>query len=151
MDYPFQIVCVQPPPPLRKNQRRGVCGGGGVCSQASLRRADNPFLALVWKQPMTKFPCPVFLIIAKDCTERLSPVALSLGLIIPRGECVSGDVVRARFFSQICHRNCLEQEGRRLTGTRHGNVYCSVREKQWIVVYRQRVLQTVTYLCVLFH
>ena len=34
--------------------------------------------------------------------------------------------------------------GRRRTGTRHGNVYLSVREKQGIVVYRQRVLQTVT-------
>ena len=34
--------------------------------------------------------------------------------------------------------------GRRRTGTRHENVYLSVREKQGIVVYRQRVLQTVT-------
>ena len=25
-DYPFQIACVQPPPPLRKNRRRSVCG-----------------------------------------------------------------------------------------------------------------------------
>ena len=33
--------------------------------------------------------------------------------------------------------------GRRRTGTRH-NVYRSVREKQGNVVYRQRVLQTVT-------
>ena len=33
--------------------------------------------------------------------------------------------------------------GRRRTGTRHGNVYRSVREKQGNVVYRQRVLQTV--------
>ena len=33
---------------------------------------------------------------------------------------------------------------RRRTGTRHGNVYRSVIEKQGIVVYRQRVLQTVT-------
>ena len=72
MDYPFQIPCVQLPPPLRKNQRRGVCGGGG----------DYAFLALVWKQPITKFPGPVFLIIAKDSTERLSAVALSLRLII---------------------------------------------------------------------
>ena len=38
-------------------------------------------------------------------------------------------------------RNCV---GRRRTGTRHGNVYRSVREKQGNVVYRQRVLQTVT-------
>ena len=34
--------------------------------------------------------------------------------------------------------------GKRRTGTRHGNVYRSVREKQENVVSRQRVLQTVT-------
>ena len=34
--------------------------------------------------------------------------------------------------------------GRRRTGTRHGNVYRSVREKQENVVSGQRVLQTVT-------
>ena len=34
--------------------------------------------------------------------------------------------------------------GRRRTGTRHGNVYRRDREKQGIVVYQQRVLQTVT-------
>ena len=41
---------------------------------------------------------------------------------------------------------CLDRDcvGRRRTGTRHGNVYRSIREKQGIVVYRQRVLQTVT-------
>ena len=33
--------------------------------------------------------------------------------------------------------------GRRRKGTRHGNVYLGVREKQGVVVYRQRVLQTV--------
>ena len=38
--------------------------------------------------------------------------------------------------------------GRRRTGTRHGNVYRSVREKQENVVSGQRVLQTVTSLCV---
>ena len=38
--------------------------------------------------------------------------------------------------------------GRRRTGTRHANVYLNVREKQGIVVYRQRVLQTVTSLAV---
>ena len=32
MDYPFQIACVQPPPPLRKNRWKGVCGGGGDCT-----------------------------------------------------------------------------------------------------------------------
>ena len=34
--------------------------------------------------------------------------------------------------------------GGRRTGTRHGNVYRSVREKQGNVAYRQRDLQTVT-------
>ena len=34
--------------------------------------------------------------------------------------------------------------GRRRTGTRHGKVYRSVREKEGNVVYRRRVLQTVT-------
>ena len=34
--------------------------------------------------------------------------------------------------------------GRRHTGTRHGNAYRSVREKQGNVVYRQSVLQTMT-------
>ena len=33
---------------------------------------------------------------------------------------------------------------RRRTGNRHDNAYHCVREKQGIVVYRQRVLQTVT-------
>ena len=49
------------------------------------------------------------------------------------------------FFSDTPPK-CLERDcvGRRLTGTRHGNVYRSVREKQGNVVYRQRVLQTVT-------
>ena len=36
--------------------------------------------------------------IAKDCTERLSAVALSVGLIIPRGKCVSGHVSERVFF-----------------------------------------------------
>ena len=34
--------------------------------------------------------------------------------------------------------------GRRRTGNRHDNAHHCVREKQGIVVYRQRVLQTVT-------
>ena len=39
-------------------------------------------------------------------------------------------------------RDCVV---RRCTGTRHGNVYSSIREKKkGIVVYQQRVFQTVT-------
>ena len=45
------------------------------------------------------------------------------------------------FFSDMPPKR-LERDyvGRRLTGTRHGNVYRSVREKQGIAVYRQRVI-----------
>ena len=101
---------------------------------------DNPFLALVWKRPITKFPFPVFLMIAKECTEGLSAVALSVGRIISRG-CVSGYGVRASSPPKCLDRDCV---GRRSTGTRHGNVYRSVREKQENVVSRRRVSQTVT-------
>ena len=86
-------------------------------------------------------PGPVFLMIAKDCTERLSAVALSVGLIIPRGQCFSGHVVQASSPPKCLDRDCV---GRRRTGIRHGHVYRSVREKQGSVVYRQRVLQTET-------
>ena len=79
--------------------------------------------------------------IAKDCKERLSSVALSVGLIIPHGYCVSGHVVPASSPPKCLDRDCV---GRRRTGTRHGIFYRSVREKQGNVVHRQRVLQTVT-------
>ena len=65
-----------------------------------------------------------------------------------------GSRVPSDFFSEIRHRNALNEiawEDAFNTRTRHGNVYRGVREKQGIVVYRQCVLQTVTYLCVLFH
>ena len=108
MDYPFQIACVQPSPPLRKHRRRGFCGGGGRLYTGH-SQTDNPFLALGWKRPTTKCLCPVFLMIGKDCTERLSAVALSVGLIIPRGICVSGHVSERVFISQIRHRNTLTE------------------------------------------
>ena len=66
--------------------------------------------------------------------------ALSVGRIIPRGWCLSGHVVRASSPLKCLDRDCV---GRRRTGTRHGDVYRSVREKQGNVVYRQLVLQTV--------
>ena len=70
-----------------------------------------------------------------------SAVALSIGLIISRGYCVSGHVVRAS-----SPPKCLDRDvaGSHNTGTRDGNVYRSVREKQGNVVHRQSVLQTVT-------
>ena len=79
--------------------------------------------------------------IAKDCTERLSAVALSVRRIIHSARLM-------RFGSRGPSEFALTEiawEDARRTGTRHGNVYRSVREKQQgNVVYRQRVLQTVT-------
>ena len=55
-------------------------------------------------------------------------------------------MVRASFFFSDTPPKCLGRDcvERRRIGARHGNVYRSVREKQGIVVYRQRVLPTVT-------
>ena len=50
-------------------------------------------------------------------------------------------MVRASSPPKCLDRDCV---GRRRTGIRHGNVYRNVREKQGNVVYRHRVLQTVT-------
>ena len=94
---------------------------------------------------MTKFPCPLFLMIAKDCTERMSAVALSVGLILFRAANASRVTFRASSALKCLDRVCV---GRRPTGTRRGNAYRGVREKLGNVVYRQRVLQTVTSLSV---
>ena len=57
-------------------------------------------------------------------------------------------MVRASFVSSGITRKCLDRdvawEDAVRTGTRHVNVYRSVRGKQGIVVYQPRVLQTVT-------
>ena len=56
--------------------------------------------------------------------NREGPVALYLGLINLRGQCVSGHVVRASFVSDTPPK-CLDREGlgRRRTGARHGNFW----------------------------
>ena len=83
--------------------------------------------------------------IAKDCTERPSAVALSKALLLRAANAFRVTWSERIFFSdtppKCLHRDCV---GRRRTGTWHGNVYLSLREKQGIVVYRQRVLQRVT-------
>ena len=73
-----------------------------------------------------QFLRPVFLMIAKDCTERLSAVALSVGLIIPRR---FGSRGVSKFL--IAWEDAVASEkNRKLL---HG-----------IVVYRRRVIQKVT-------
>ena len=71
--------------------------------------------------------------IAKDCKERLSAVALSVDPHYSARLMRFGSRGPSEFSTEM---PC--------TGTRHGNVYRSVREKQGNVIYRQHVLQTVT-------
>ena len=83
---------------------------------------------------MTKFPCSVFLMIAKDSTERPSAIALSKALLL-RAANAFRMTWSERIFSSDTPPKCLHRDcvGRRRTGTGHGNVYLSVREKQGIV------------------
>ena len=54
---------------------------------------------------MTKFPCPLFLMIAKDCTERMSAVALSVGLILFR----AANASRVTWSERVRHWNALTE------------------------------------------
>ena len=123
MDYPFQRACVQPPPSLRKNRRKGVCGGGGDCTQASLRQIIH-FSSSV-KTTNNKIPLSsVF-----NDSERLYWTTV----------CRFGSRGPSEFATEMPWLR-----GKTPYRIRHGNVYRSVGEKQGLVVYRQRVLQTVT-------
>ena len=143
MDYPFQIACVQPPPSLRKKSVKGCLWGRGTTvhrlvsdgwsiSSSCVKTANN-------KMPVSS----VF-----NDSEGLYRTTVCRCLVC--GPHYSAQQmrfwwrVRASFFSHIRHwdldRDCV---GTRRTGTRHGNVCRSVKEKQGIVVYRQRPLQTV--------
>ena len=60
-------LCTAAPSPQKKTEKGSMSVGEGAtvqCTEVSLRRMIH-FLALVWKRPKTKFPCPVFLIIQK--------------------------------------------------------------------------------------
>ena len=105
MDYPFQIVCVQPPPPLRKKSEKGCPLGVSVGEGATVHR-----LALVWKWPITKFPCPVFLMIAKDCTELCLPLPCPSHRPHYSARLMRfGSRGPSEFFPQIRHRNAFTE------------------------------------------
>ena len=112
-NYPFQIACVQPPPPLpSEKNRKGVhvYGGGGDCTQASLRRMIH-FLAPVWKRPTTKFPCPVFLMIQKGLyrTTVCRDLSLSQASLFRTANAFRVTWSERVFFPQVCHRNALTE------------------------------------------
>ena len=143
MDYPFQRACVQPPPSLRKNRRKGVCGEGGDCTQASLRQIIH-FSSSV-KTINNKIPLSsVF-----NDSERLYWTTVCRCLV--RRPHYSTQLMR--FGSRGPSEFATEMpwlRGKTLYRNRHGNVYRSVGEKQGLVVYRQRVYKQ-WHLCVLFH
>ena len=144
-DYPFQIACVQPPPPLRKNRRRGVCGAGGDCTQASqsvssssVKTANNKILV-----------SGVF-----DDSEGLYGTTFCRCLV--RKPHYSARLLRfgSRGLSELPPK-CLDDRDcvvRRCTGTRHGNVYSSIREKKRELLFIGNVSFKQWHLvCVLFH
>ena len=91
--------------------------------------------------------------IAKDCIERLSVVALSVGLIIPRSQCVSGHVSeRVFFFSQIRHRNTLTDIAWKDDEHGLGMAMSTVAsEKNRELLFIGNVFYKQWPLCVLFH
>ena len=113
LSVPDSLCTAAPSPQKKKKNGKGVhvCGGGGDCTQASLRRMIH-FLALVWKRPTTKFPCPVFLMIQKGLYRTTVCRDLSEGFIIPIRE---ANQSRSRgpsecfFFPQVCHCNALTE------------------------------------------
>ena len=128
MDYPFQIACVQPPPPHRKNRRRGVCGGGGDCTHRLVSDRQSISSSRV-KSAYNKMPvASVF-----NDSEGLygTTVCLVRKPHYSARQMRFGSRVRAGFFFSDTPPKCPNRDcvGRRRTGTRHGNVYRSVREK----------------------
>ena len=90
--------------------------------------------------------------IAKDCTERLFPVALSVGLIIPRGKCVAGHVSERVFFSWIRHRNILNEIVWEDDVQGLGMAMSTVAsEKNRELLFTGNVFYKQWHLCVLFH
>ena len=155
MDYPFQIACVQPPSPLRKNRRRGVCGGGGrlyrpvhglvsdgqSISSSSVKTANN------------KMPVSSVFNDSEGLYRTTVSVALSVGLIIPRGTVRFGSRVRASFFSPIRHRNTLTEIAREDDVQGLGMAMSTVAsEKNNLeLLFTGNVFYKQWHLCVLFH
>ena len=114
-----------------KSRRRGVCGGGGDCTQASPKR-----------------------MIHSSSSEKRANKKIPVSSVFNDSEGLYGTTVcrclvrRPNYSARLMRFGSSNPSEfatvrRRRTGTTH-NVYRSVREKQGNFVYRQRVLQTVT-------
>ena len=116
------------PLPSEKNRRRGICGGSGRLYILRLASTDNPVLSLVLKRPITKFQC----LVAKDYRTTVCRCLVHRPRYSARLVCLRfGSRCRSEFFFSDTPPQCLARDcvGRSRTGTTHGNVYRSVREK----------------------
>ena len=152
MDYPFQIACVQPPPPLRKNRRRGVCGEGGTTVHGLVSDGQSISSSSV-KTANNKMPVSSVFNDSEGLYRTTVSVALSVGLIIPRGTVRFGSRVRASFFSQIRHRNTLTEIAREDDVQGLGMAMSTVAsEKNNLeLLFTGNVFYKQWHLCVLFH
>ena len=141
-----ESLCTAAPFPQKKSEKGCLWGRGRLHTGQS--QTDNPFLTIVWKRPITKIPVSSVLNDSKGLYRTTqSAVDLSVGLIILRGQCVSGHVVWASSPPKYLDWDCV---GRRRTGTRHGNVYRSDRDKQKLL-FISNVFYKQWHLCVSFH
>ena len=131
--------------PSAKSRKGCLWGRGRLYTGWS--QTDNPFLALVWKRPITKSD-PVSSVFNDSNGQYRTTVCRWLVRrphYSARLKCFGsrGPSVFFFFFSDTLPK-CFDREGvgRRHTRTRHSNVYRSVREKQGVVVYRQCVFTT---------
>ena len=132
------------PLPSEKNRRKGVCGTGGDCTQASqsvssssVKTANNKILV-----------SSVF-----NDGEGLYGTTFCRCLV--RRPHYSARLLRfgSRGLSEFPPK-CLDDRDsvvRRRTGTRHGNVYSSIREKKRELLFISNVFFKQWHLCVLFH
>ena len=148
-DYPFQIACVQPPPPLRKNRRRGVCGEGATVhrlvsdgwsiSSSSVKTANNKIpVSSVFNDSEGLYRTTVC-----RCLVR-RPHYSALMRFGSRGP--------SEFFSQIRHRNALTEIAWEDAVQRIGMAMSTVAsEKNRELLFIGNVFYKQWHLCVLFH
>ena len=123
-------LCTAAPSLQKEEGRRSVCRGGGDCTQASVKTAT-----------VKQFPCPVFLINDSEGPYRTTVCRCLVGRPHYSARLICfGSRGPSEFFSQIRHRNAL-------TEIAWEDAVASEKNRELlhgIVVYRRRVLQTVT-------
>ena len=144
MDYPFHdSLCTAAPSPQKKSEK-GCLWGRGAAVQGLVSDGQSTSSSSV-KTVNNKMPVSSFF----NDSEGLYRTTVCRCLVCrphySSRQMRFGSRVQAIFFFSDTPPKYPKRDfvGRRRTGTRHGNVYRSIREKQGVVVYRQRVLQTV--------